>query len=149
MTLVRWSSPVSSRDLVGMQEEMSRLIDSVFNRGTLRETAYAFTPVVDVEETPEEFVIRADLPGVSQKDVHVNLMGDTITLRGERKQDNTREDGGYVRVERSHGQFERSFTLSSPVRADQVKATYRDGVLEIHVPKAEEAKTREIPVHVG
>ncbi len=150
MTLVRWASPIASRDLINMQEEMNRLVDSVFNRTSApRDPAFGFTPLVDIEETPEEFVIKADLPGMSQKDVRVSLMGDTLSLRGERHQENTRQDGGYVRVERSHGQFERVFTLGSPVRADQVKATYRDGVLEIRVPKAEEAKTREIPVNIG
>lgn len=146
MTLVRWAPAVAPRDLVGIQEEMNRLIDSVFTRPFARDVHTGFTPVVDIEETPEEFVLKADLPGVSQADVRVSLMGDTITVRGERKLENTHKNGGLVRIERSHGAFERSFTLGSPVRGDQVKASYKDGVLEIHVPKAEEARTREIEI---
>ena len=102
-----------------------------------------------VEETAEEFVIRADLPGVSQKDVKVNLMGDTLSIRGERKQESENKNGGMHRVERVYGSFERSFRLATPVRGDKVKAQYRDGVLEIRVPKAEEAKVREVEVQVA
>jgi HSP20 family protein len=104
---------------------------------------------VDIEETPDAFVLRADLPGMSQKDVKVVLTGDVLTLRGERKRETTKSEGTCHRCERVHGAFERTFTLTSPVRADQVKATYRDGVLEVLVPKAEEARVREIEVQVG
>jgi HSP20 family protein len=93
-------------------------------------------------------VIKADLPGVSQKDVKVSLMGDTLVIRGERRSEKNDETTP-LRIERSYGMFERSFTLGAPVRSDQVKATYRDGVLEIHVPKAEEARLREIDIQVG
>lgn len=150
MTLVRWSPAVHPRDLVGMQEEMSRLIDSVFTRAPFGGDAQSgFTPVVDIEETPEAFVLKVDLPGVEQQDVKVSLMGDTLSIRGERKLDNTRKDGGLKRIERTFGAFERGFTLGSPVRGDQVKATYRNGVLEIHVPKADEARSREIEIHTS
>ena len=151
MTLVRWAQPLNPvQDLVTMQEEMNRLVDGVFNPASLRRSrSVAFTPVVDIEETPEAFVIHADLPGVSQKDVKVSLLGDTISIRGQRHAATDRNEANYLRVERVYGAFERSFTLGSPVRADQVKATYRDGVLEIHVPKAEEARMREIDVQVG
>jgi len=104
---------------------------------------------VDIEETPEAFVLRADLPGVPQKDVKVSLMGDTLTIRGVRNIEKEQKDRNLLRAERSVGQFERSFTLGTPVRADAVKASYRDGVLEIHVPKADEARLREIDIQVG
>jgi HSP20 family protein len=106
-------------------------------------------PVVDIEETPEQFVLRMDLPGVAQKDVKVHVMGDTLTIRGERRQSGTEKDGNWLRCERSHGVFERAFTLGAPVRADQVKASYRDGVLEVSVPKAEEARLREVEVKIA
>jgi HSP20 family protein len=152
MTLIRWSpsSLRAGRDLAGIQDEVNQLFDGFFTRGTQRgETAGSFAPPVDVFETPEEYVLRADLPGVSQKDVKVSLMGDTLTLRGERKQEQTSKNGGVHRVERIYGTFERSFTLSSPVRADQIKAQVKDGVLEIRVPKADEARLREIEVQVA
>jgi HSP20 family protein len=149
MALVRWS-PVTGRDLITIQDEVNQLFDSVFGRAALRDDlAPGFTPAVDVEELAEEFVVRVDLPGVSPKDVKVSLIRDTLTIRGERKQDRTTKNGGRHRVERTYGSFERSFTLGTPVRSDKVQATYRDGVLEIHVPKAEEARVREIEVQVG
>lgn len=152
MTLIRWSPAhlTPMRDLPDIQDEMNRLFDSFFTRGTLRGDLNAvFTPSVDIEETPDEFVLKADLPGVAQKDVKVTLMGDTLTIRGERKQESATREGSSRRLERVHGTFERSFTLGTPVRNDRVKAQYRDGVLEVRVPKAEEARKREIEVQVG
>ena len=152
MTLTRWNpiplTPI--RDLVNMQDEVNRLFDGFFTRGTVRgDLNGVFIPTVDIEETPEEFVVRVDLPGVAQKDVKVSLIGDTLTIRGERKPGDTPKNGSYHRVERVHGAFERSFSLGAPVRSDSVRAQYRDGVLEIHVPKAEEARMREIEVQAG
>lgn len=152
MTLIRWSpTPFTPlRDLPTIQDEVNRLFDSVFTRAPLRgEPNAVFTPLVDIEETAEEFILRTDLPGVAQKDVKVSLMGDTLTIRGERKRENAAGDGSHHRIERLYGTFERSFSLGSPVRNDKVKAQYRDGVLEVHVPKAEEARIREIEVQVG
>src|SRR4029077_3493643 len=114
----------------------------------VRSDGGALSPAVDVEETSDAYVFRADLPGVSSKDVKVTVHNDTITLRGERKREEKKSDGSLHRVERGFGLFERSFTLSLPVRADQVKASYKDGVLEVHVPKADEAKPRDIEVQI-
>ena len=94
-------------------------------------------------------MVRVDLPGVDQKDVKVSVVGDTLTIRGERKQDATQSEGNLHRVERVYGSFERTFTLGTSVRNDAVRATYRGGVLEVHVPKAEEAQAREIEIQVG
>ncbi len=149
MSLVRWS-PGLGRDLFTFQDEVNRLFDSFFGRPSLRgELAAVFSPATDIEETADEFIVRLDLPGVSQKDVKVSLMGDTLTVRGERRQESERNDGSMHRVERVHGSFERSFALGAPVRSDKVKATYRDGVLEVRVPKSEEARLREIEVQVA
>jgi HSP20 family protein len=147
MANVRWAPAFSTRDLVNMQDEVNRFVDSFFN--VRRGDGAIYTPTVDVQETPEAFVIKADLPGISQKDVKVSLMGDTLVIRGERKGEKKADEATPLRNERSYGTFERSFTLGAPVRGDQVKATYRDGVLEIRVPKAEEARLREIDIQVG
>lgn len=150
MTLVRWTPAFTpSRDLITMQDEVNRFIDSFFRSNGRRAEAGPFTPLVDIEETAEAFVLRADLPGVPLKDVKVSLMGDTLTIRGERQEEKTEKTGSALRVERSTGNFERSFTLGAPVRSDAVKATYRDGVLEVRVPKAEEARLREIQIQTG
>jgi HSP20 family protein len=151
MTLIRWSpAPLSTlRDLT-VHDEFDRLFDGFFTRGLSRGDLNAvFTPAADIEETDEAFVVRMDLPGVSQKDVKVSLMGDTLTIRGERKQESKTQNGGRHRIERVHGTFERSFVLDRPMRGDQVKAQVKDGVLEVRVPKAEEARLREIEVQVA
>jgi len=150
MTLVRWTPGYRpARDLIGMQDDVNHFIHSFFG-GDARWTDRApFAPVVDIAETPEEFVIHADLPGVAQKDVKVGLLGDVLTLRGERQEENQENTGTVLRVERATGAFERRFRLGAPVHSDGVKATYRDGVLEVRVPKAEEARQREIPIQNG
>jgi HSP20 family protein len=145
MTLIRWNPARSLRPFT-LQDDMDRLLESF-----LGQTAgpSPLTMPVDIEETPEAYVLRADLPGFSQKDVKVSLAGDTLTLRAERKRESESVKGSVHRSERLYGTFERTFTLADPVRGDQVKASYRDGVLEVHVPKAEEARVREIEVQVG
>ncbi len=149
MTLIRWT-PARSARLVDFRTEADRLFESLLRpRSQLAGGADTLSPPVDIEETPEAFVLRADLPGVAQKDVKVSFTGDTLVLRGERKPVNETREGSLHRTERVHGAFERTFTLTAPVRGDQIQATYRDGVLEIRVPKAEEARAREIEVQVG
>ncbi len=149
-SLIRWSSN-PSRDLLGIRDEVDRLFESVFHSRLPADGSriLAFAPPVDIEETRDEFVVRADLPGVSKNDVKVSVLGDVLTIRGERKQTQERKDQNLHHVERRYGSFERSITLGESVRADQVAATFRDGVLEVHVPKAEEAKVREIEVQVA
>jgi HSP20 family protein len=150
MRLIRWSpSRTGIRDLATVQDEVSRLFDGIFTPSLRGDVQAGFAPPVDIEEHADAFVVRVDLPGVSQKDVKVSLLGDTLTIRGERKSERERNDGTVHRVERVTGAFERSFTLGASVRADQVKATSRDGVLEVRIPKAENAREREIEVQVG
>jgi len=139
MTLVRWSplGLTSSRT----RDDVDRLLDTFFTTGPAR-----FAPAVDVHETADAFVVRLDLPGISPQDVQVRLEGDTLSIRGERKSEHQESQGPLLRSERFTGRFERSFTLAARVQSDRVTATSKDGVLEIRVPKAEEAKVREIPV---
>jgi len=151
MTLIRWnpvrSSPVHAASI---HDEIDRLFDGVLSGvGYHPEGASAFTPALDVEETPEEFVVRADLPGLSQKDVRVRLLEDTLTLRGERKFEPESKDRNFRRIERRSGTFERAITFGVPVRGDAVRAQVRDGVLEVHVPKAEQARVRDIEIKIA
>jgi HSP20 family protein len=148
MSLVRWLPRRNGLQSVSLDTELGRLFEDFFTPVPVRSDGGALSPAVDVEETSDAYVFRADLPGVSSKDVKVTVHNDTITLRGERKREEKKSDGSLHRVERGFGLFERSFTLSLPVRADQVKASYKDGVLEVHVPKADEAKPRDIEVQI-
>lgn len=148
MNLVRWSplGLTPTRDLVRMREDMDRFLDGFFATPHRAESGALWAPPVELEESAEEFVVRLDLPGVSQKDVKVQLMGDTLTVRGERRAESTENNGNVLRSERVYGSFERTFTLAAPVHGDRVRATTRDGVLEIRIPKAEEARVREIQI---
>jgi HSP20 family protein len=149
MSLIRWTPRRSSQSLGSFDSDLNRLFEGFFTPVPLKQDWASLTPPVDVEETPDAYVFHADLPGVSAKDVKVTVNGDTLTLRGERKREEQKSEGSLFRTERLYGAFERTFTLGTPVSPDQVKAAYRDGVLEIRVPKADEAKPREIEVQVG
>ncbi len=148
MTLIRWT-PTRSNDLVTFRNEIDRLFDSFNTPFAGRPDASLLTPPVDVEETPDAFHFHVDLPGMKSEDVKVTLAGDTLTIRGERKRSSENREGSMHRLERSYGMFERTFQLTTPVRADGVEATYRDGVLLVKVAKAEAARVREVEVKVG
>ncbi len=123
------------------QDTMNRLLNEP-------DTARPWTPAVDVLETENELVLRADLPGVEMKDIDIQLENGTLTLRGERKFQADAKNGGYHRIERSYGAFVRYFTLPETVDPENVRADYKNGVLTILVPKKEAAKPRQIKVQV-
>ena len=147
MSLIRWTpSHLRARELDTFHDEVNRLFGDLLTPvGSSYDT---FVPSTDVEETPDQFILRLDVPGVSQKDVKVAILGDTLTIRGERKAEAETKDSDVYRRERRFGSFERAFKLGRAVKADQVQATYRDGVLEVRVPKSEEARVREIEIQV-
>jgi HSP20 family protein len=149
MSLVRWFPRRNGLQSVALNTELDHMFEDFFNPAPLRSEWSALTPAVDVEETSDAYVFRADLPGMTSKDVKVTVHGDTLTLRGERKREEKQSNESLHRIERAYGSFERSFTLGLPVRADQVKASYKDGVLEVRVPKADEAKPRDIEVQIN
>jgi len=149
MSLVRLFPRRNGLQSVAVDAQLDRLFENLFSPAPFRSEWSSLSPAVDVEETPDAYVFRADLPGIAAKDVKVTVHGDTLTLRGERKREEKKSEGSLHRVERAYGGFERSFTLGLPVRADQVKASYKDGVLEVQVPKAEEAKARDIEVQIN
>ncbi len=153
MAILRWR-PVdqtmdSFREVAELQSEMNRLFSGLFGRpsngGMNRDRAWA--PPMDMEETKDELVVTAELPGVEEKAINLSITGDLLTLRGERMAPEPKVEGSY-RGERWFGRFERTVTLPFPVQADKVKATYRDGVLTITLPKVEEIKPREIKIEV-
>ena len=106
----------------------------------------SWAPNVDIVETEDSYQIHAELPGITEDEVNVTLNNNVLTLSGEKKQEVKDEKENYVRVERTYGKFERSFSLPSNIVADKVDADYKDGVLTITVPKAEEAKSRTIKI---
>ena len=135
------------RNVHGIQGEMNRLFDSFFGRpATVAAGERLWAPLADMYETKDDLLVTLELPGVREKDVHVSITGDMLTVKGERRFESDVKDEGYYRLERVYGKFERSVSLPIPVQADKVKATYRDGVLEIRLPKVEEVKPTEIKI---
>jgi HSP20 family protein len=150
MKLVRWMPLNPARELSSFQDEVSRLFEDFVGRTSVRgDLAPMFAPPVDIRETPEEYELAVDLPGVTLADVAVSLVGQTLTIKGERRAEVEKQNGNLWRGERMYGVFERSFDLGSAVRSDGVKASYKDGVLHVRVPKAEEARVRHIAVEAG
>lgn len=105
-------------------------------------------PAVDIFDEGEELVLKAELPGLKKKDIEVKLVDNVVTISGERKKEEKVEEKDYFRLERASGSFLRSFRLPVEVKTDEIKATFKDGVLEVRLPKSEEAKNREFKVVV-
>ena len=146
MTLVRWHR---ARNMPAMQHEMSRLVDEFFRGGLQDKGARkqgSWTPAVDMHESNEAFTLIAELPGFSKDDVQVEIKGNRLTLKGERKRETDVQETQYHRVERVYGAFERSIRLPAVVDADKAKAIFKDGVLKLMLPKAEEAKPKPISI---
>ena len=149
MTLVRWDP---FREL----EDMSDRLNRMFSRPTLpqangKETMVVadWVPSVDVSETEGEYQIKAEIPDVKKENVKVTLEDGVLTIQGERKQEQEEKGKKYHRVERSYGSFARSFTLPDLVDEEKVKAEFKDGVLNLLLPKSEKAKPKAIEVKVG
>ncbi len=148
MPLIRWDP---FRDLVSLQERINKLFeDSLFRTRSGDEglSSGVWSPPADIFETPEAIVLRAELPGLNKKNIHVEVKDNVLTLSGERKFERGIKEENYHRMERCYGSFTRSFTLPSSVDKDKVKARFKDGILEITLPKAEKAKQKQITVEV-
>jgi HSP20 family protein len=147
MAITRWRP---FRDLMSVQDEMNRLFDDLFGRPVMRRdwTEEAWCPCVDVSETKDSVIINTEIPGMPRDDVKVSIQDNVLTLSGEKKQEKEEKDANYHRMERSYGSFSRSFTLPTSVKADKVKAAYKDGILRITLPKSEEVKPKQIPITV-
>src|SRR5438874_11450845 len=149
MALIRWE-PV--RELNTLQSEMNRLFNTLFDApapGDGGGAARRWIPAMDLVETDEDFVLRADLPGLSESDVNIELEDAVLTVSGERKSEHEERKEGYYRVERASGAFSRSLTLPEGVDADAIQAGFDKGVLEVRIPKPEERKPRKVAITVG
>ena len=147
-TLTRWD-PFS--ELLDMRREMDRLFGNFLGGtpGSMPAADGVWAPAVDIQETKESFLVTAELPGMKQEDINITIVDNTLTLKGERRREKEVRDGDYTRIERAYGTFQRSLGLPSVVDAAKVRAKYKDGVLEIELPKKEEAKPKEIRVQVS
>ncbi|HTY59612.1 MAG TPA: Hsp20/alpha crystallin family protein [Bacteroidota bacterium] len=155
MSLVRWNPArdlsAFPSDVLSMRKEFNRLFDNFFH-GDLADTTSAFTsawvPAVDIAERENDFLVKMELPGVAKEDVKITMQEGILTVKGEKKQEKESKGSDYHRVERAYGSFQRSFSLPMAVRSGEIDASFSGGVLSITLPKAEEARPKQIDVKV-
>ncbi len=136
------------REIISLREDMDRLFNTFFGKHMTEEIEGIWMPVIDIEEDNENFVVKAELPGLKREDVKISVRGNLLTISGERKQEEETKNKTYHRVERSYGKFSRTISLPSEVDVNKIKAVYKDGVLIITLPKPETLKPKEIEVEI-
>ena len=149
MALVRWEP---ARELNSLQNEMNRLFNTFFDTPTSAANGNGlrrWVPAMDLVETEDHFVLKADLPGLDSSDVAIEVEDSVLTVSGERKIEHETKKEGFYRVERASGQFRRSLTLPDGVEPEQIAAEFTKGVLEIRIPKPEQRKPRKVQIGVG
>jgi HSP20 family protein len=149
MDLVRWD-PFNGLDRI--QSQINEFFDEALGRPRtypISAAASTWYPPVDILESRDAYLIRAELPGMKKEDINLEFSDGAVTLSGERKYEEPAAGVEYHRAERVTGKFLRSFSVPQTIRQDEMKATYRDGILEIHIPKAEEAKAKQIAISVN
>jgi HSP20 family protein len=145
MALTRWSP--RTRSLV----DFTNTIDSIFNKffeGEEESSVYRFDPAMDVEETGKEFKLTAELPGMDKKDVNISIKDDVLTISGEKKEEKKKEESDYYRSERVFGKFQRSFRLPEIVEEDKIEAEFKNGILNVTIPKSKETVTKEKQIEI-
>jgi len=135
------------RDVFDLQNDLGRLFD--LNFGRLASPVTSWAPALDLYEEKDDVVVKAELPGMEEKEVEISFERDTLTIRGEKKQEQEVKEDNYYHLERSYGKFQRSVVIPSHVDANAAKATFKNGVLEIRLPKKEEVKPRQIRIEAS
>lgn len=148
MALARWTP---ARDIMSVRDEMNRLMNEFFGRGGSGGDegtwfSGAWSPPVDIYETDTALVMKAELPGFTKDDIQIELKENALVIRGERKREDEVKEGSFHRTERVYGAFQRSFLLPTTVDQGKVQATYKDGVLELRLPKVEQAQPKRISI---
>ena len=147
MNLVRWNS---FGEMTAMQSRIDRMFSNPYwltGRMDDDTNMGRWNPAVDLYEKNDHFVIKAELPGVDKKDIAIDLKDRVLTLSGERSHENEVKKENYYRKERSYGKFQRAFTLPADVDSDKIKAEFKDGLLQIEIPKPEEQKPKQVTIH--
>jgi len=145
--LVKWD-PVN--DMQAFQDDMNRVFSEFFGRAPGRRTLTEglWAPLMDIEETKDELVIKAEVPGMAKDDIKIQINHDVLSISGERKHEEETKDKTYHRIERTYGKFQRIIRMPTEVQSAKTKASYENGVLTIRIPKSEEVKPREIAIEV-
>ena len=147
MAIVRWDP---FKDLLRLQEEFNKFFEDQLAKrmGSEELASSSWIPPVDIYEDENNIVVKADLPGMDQKDIEVKVENNTLIIKGEKKFEDEEKKDNYHRIERFYGTFQRAFTLPDTVDVDKIKASYKNGVLEITIPKKPETKPKQIKVEV-
>jgi len=147
MPIIRWSP---FRDLMSIQEEMNKLFEDIFRRtSSPAREGRILSPAIDLSETDEEYRIKADLPGISKDDMSISVAGNSIIIKGEKREEKKEEKENYHYAERFYGSFKRVIDLPSDIDANKVAAEFKDGVLDIRIQKSEKVKPKEIEIKVS
>jgi len=144
-SITRWDT---YGGLSGLQEQVNRLFEGAFPRRSDNSALTTWAPAVDIYETENELVVKADLPEISEKDLDVRVENNMLSIRGERKFEKKVEEENYLRVERTYGTFSRSFSLPNTISTEAIKADYKNGVLTVTLPKRAESKPKQVKVNV-
>jgi len=148
MSIIRWDP---FRDVSALQDRINRIFNESFGRSRDFEdevSLYDWRPPVDIYETGEGIVLKIELPGVNKDDVSVEVKDNVLTIKGERLLDPAIKDESYYRKERSFGKFNRSFSLQELIKPDLIKASFKDGVLTVEIPRPEEEKPKQVTVNI-
>lgn len=148
MALVRWDP---FRNVSTLQDRINRLFEDAFPRSRDLEddiSLCAWRPAVDIYESENGIVLKAELPGVKKEDVSVEIKDNVLTLKGERAEEKEVGEENYYRRERCFGSFQRSFNLEQSIQPEKVKAKFKDGILEVEIPRPEEEKPKKVTVDV-
>ena len=155
MNLTRWQRPELSLwpgfgRLSILRDEIDRLFDvPLAELARTSQLLSGWTPALDVREDMDNIIVKAELPGMKKEDIEISLHDGSLSISGERKSEDKHKDAEIYRSERFFGRFQRTVTLPTPVQADKVKAQYKDGILTVTLPKAEEAKPKQIDVNIS
>jgi HSP20 family protein len=137
------------RGISTLQDQFNRLFNESFRNHAEESAVTSWAPAVDIYETPNELVVKADLPDVNEKNIDVHVENNLLTIRGERKFEKSVSEENFLRIERTYGSFSRSFSLPNTVNAEAIGAEYKIGVLTVTLPKREESKPRQVKVTVN
>jgi len=145
-------SAITRRDpffgLSNLQDQLNRMFDASFPGRSDESTLTTWAPAVDIYETENELVLRADLPDINEKDLDIRVENNMLTIRGERRFEQKVKEENYLRIERTYGSFSRSFSLPNTVNNEAIKAEYKNGVLTVELPKRPELKPKQVKINV-
>ncbi|MGH9690766.1 MAG: Hsp20/alpha crystallin family protein [Candidatus Acidiferrales bacterium] len=144
--ITRWDP---FRNVSTLQDQVNRLFESTFQGGRNESSLTTWAPAVDIYETENELVLKADIPDVNEKDLDIRIENNMLTVRGERKFEQKVKEDNYLRIERTYGAFSRSFGLPNTVNSEGLKAEYKNGVLTVEMPKRAESKPKQVKVNVA